>query len=430
MNYSQRLNKVIPGGAHTYSRGDDQYPSNAPQIFKKSKGVYAYTPEKHKFLDYGMGLRAVTIGYANRKINNAAIKQIKNGNTQTRPSLVELEAAELLVDLIPSTEMVKFSKNGSTVTSAAVKIARAYTGKKYIIRCLDHPFFSYDDWFIGDTDIKRGIPEEYAKLTLNFPFNDLNALEKLFDKYHNQVAGVILEPATTNHPNDGFLEGVKKICHKNNALFILDEMITGFRWHLQGAQTYYNIEPDLSTFGKAMANGFSVSALAGKREFMKIGGIKELGKERVFLTSSTHGAEMSSLGAFIATIDFYKKKNVIDHIWNYGNKLVSQVNQIAIDIGINEYFYLSGVPCSPIFTTKDQNKNISLAFRTLFLQEMIKNRVLMPCIALAYEHKEKDLKFTLNAFEKSLIVYKKALEEGYEKYLVGDIVKPVFRKFN
>jgi glutamate-1-semialdehyde 2,1-aminomutase len=146
MNYSQRLNKVIPGGAHTYSRGDDQYPSNAPQIFKKSKGVYAYTPEKHKFLDYGMGLRAVTIGYANRKINNAAIKQIKNGNTQTRPSLVELEAAELLVDLIPSTEMVKFSKNGSTVTSAAVKIARAYTGKKYIIRCLDHPFFSYDDF--------------------------------------------------------------------------------------------------------------------------------------------------------------------------------------------------------------------------------------------------------------------------------------------
>ena len=430
MNYSERLNKVIPGGAHTYSRGDDQYPSNAPQIFKKGKGVYAYTPENKKFLDYGMGLRAVTIGYANKKINKAAIQQIKYGNTQTRPSIVELESAELLVDLIPSAEMVKFAKNGSTVTSAAVKIARAYTGRKYIIRCLDHPFFSYDDWFIGNTDLKRGIPEEYASLTLNFPFNDSDALEKLFDKYHNQIAGVILEPSTIDHPKEGFLENVKKLCHKNNALFILDEMITGFRWHLQGAQTLYNIEPDLSTFGKAMANGFSVSALTGKREFMEIGGIKKIGAERVFLTSSTHGAEMSSLGAFIATIDFYKKKNVIKHMWDYGTKLITQSNKIAVDLGIGEYFSLSGVPCSPVFSTRDSNKKISLIFRTLFLQEMIKNKVLMPCIALAYEHKDREMKFTLNAIEKSLLVYKKALEDGYEKYLVGDVIKPVFRKYN
>lgn len=430
MNYSERLNKAIPGGAHTYSRGDDQYPSNAPQIFEKSFGAYAFTPEGDKFLDYGMGLRAVTVGYAYESIANAAIKQILNGNTQTRPSLVELEAAELMIDLIPSAEMIKFAKNGSTVTSAAVKIARAYTGRKYIVRCFDHPFFSYDDWFIGDTDLKRGIPEEYSKFTLNFRFNDSESLKLLFEKYPNQIAGVILEPATSSHPAEGFLEAVKKICHQNGALFILDEMITGFRWHLQGAQTYYNIEPDLSTFGKGMANGFSVAALVGKREFMEIGGIKKEGAERVFLTSTTHGAEMCGLGALVETIKVYKEKNVTDHLWNFGTKLIEGMNQIAREFGMEKYFVVSGVPCSPIFTTMDKEQKPSLAMRTLFLQEMVKNKVLIPCIAQSFCHGDKELDQTLEATRRSMSIYKMALENGYQKYLDGAIVKPVFRKYN
>jgi len=204
MNYSDRLNRVIPGGAHTYSRGDDQYPINAPQIFKNSKGSYSYTPEGEEFLDYSMGLRSVTLGYDYQEVSEAAIKQIHNGNTQSRASLVELEAAELFVDIIPSADMVKFAKNGSSATSAAVKVARAYTGKKYIVRCVDHPFFSYDDWFIGDTIIKRGVPQEFSSLTLNFKFNDIDSLKGLFEKYHNQIAGVILEPATTEHPRGLF----------------------------------------------------------------------------------------------------------------------------------------------------------------------------------------------------------------------------------
>ena len=274
-NYSQRLNAVIPGGAHTYSRGDDQYPANAPQILERGEGAYVYTPEGEKFLDYGMALRAVTLGYGETSVAGAAIKQIYFGNNLTRPSLVELEAAELMCDLIPSVEMVKFAKNGSTVTTAALKIARAYTGRKYIVRCLDHPFFSYDDWFIGDTPLKRGIPEEHTVLTLHFKYNDIDSLKQLFDQYPGQIAGVIMEAATGAHPEEGFLNKVKEICHKDGALFIIDEMITGFRWHLQGAQTYYGVEPDLCTFGKGMANGFSVAAVGGKREFMNVGGIKE-----------------------------------------------------------------------------------------------------------------------------------------------------------
>lgn len=430
MNYSERLNNAIPGGAHTYSRGDDQYPSNAPQIFKRGEGAYLYTPEGERFLDYGMALRAVTLGYGEETVANGAIDQIRNGNNLTRASYVELQAAELLIDLIPSVDMVKFAKNGSNVTTAAVKIARAYTGKKYIIRCIEQPFLSFDDWFIGDTPLTRGIPQEFSKLTLHFNYNNIRSLETLFDTFKDQVACVILEPATTMHPADGFLHRVKEICHTNGALFILDEMITGFRWHLKGAQQYYNVEPDLCTFGKAMANGFSVCALAGKREFMKIGGIKEEGAERVFLTSTTHGAEMCGLGAFIKTIDFYKGHNVIEHLWAFGQNLVDGMNNAAKELGIQDYFEAGGIACSPVYTTKDQLGNISLAFRTLFSQEMINNGVLMPWIALSYAHSENEMEKTIDATRKALQIYAKALEDGIENYLIGPAIKPVFRQFN
>jgi glutamate-1-semialdehyde 2,1-aminomutase len=430
MSYSERLNNVIPGGAHTYSRGDDQYPLNSPQILEKGDGAFVYTPDGERFLDYGMALRAVTLGYAQKDVAEAAVKEIYNGNNLTRPSVIELKAAELLTDLIPSVDMVKFAKNGSNVTTAAVKIARAYTGRKYVARCIEHPFFSFDDWFIGDTPLKRGIPEEFGNLTLNFHYNNINSLAVLFDKYPGEIAGVILEPAASEHPVDGFLSKIKELCHKNGSLFILDEMITGFRWHLQGAQVYYNAEPDICTFGKGMANGFSVCALAGKREFMKIGGIKEEGTERVFLTSTTHGAEMCGLGAFVRTVEFYKEHNVIDHFWSYGEKLINGMNLAAKDLGIQDYFMAIGIPCSPNYITKDRSANLSLSFRTLFSQEMIKNGVLIPWIAISYAHNTNELDFTLEAVKKALEVYAKALEEGVEKYLVGPAIKPVFRNIN
>jgi glutamate-1-semialdehyde 2,1-aminomutase len=430
MNYSERLNNLIPGGAHTYSRGDDQYPENAPQILERGEGCYVFDPEGNKYLDYGMGLRAVTVGYGYKEIADAAMAEIYNGNGLTRASLTELKAAELITGLIPSADMVKFAKNGSTVTSAAVKIARAYTGKKYIVRCFEQPFFSYDDWFIGDTPLTRGIPKEISDLTLHFNYNDIGSLEKLFDKYNDDISCVILEPMVTVEPKDNFLHKTKDLCHKHGALFILDEMITGFRWHMQGAQKLFNIEADLCTFGKGMANGFSVAALTGKREIMKIGGIKEEGSERVFLVSTTHGAEMCGLGAFIKTMEVYQKVDVIGHIWDYGRKLIDGINGISKGLGILDYFYVEGYPCSPNYIAKDKTGNISLGLRTLFAQELMKYKILMPWIALSYSHSEPDLQLTLEASETALKIYTKALEDGYEKHLVGKAIKPVFRKYN
>lgn len=430
MNYSKRLHAVIPGGAHTYSRGDDQYPLNAPQILKRGKGCYVWDASGKKFLDYGMALRAVTIGYAYKPVYEAAFREIKNGNNLTRPSVVELEAAELLTKIIPSAEMVKFAKNGSVVTTAAVKLARAYTGRKYIAVCSEHPFFSYDDWFIGSTIVSRGIPKEISDLTLKFHYNDIESLKQLFKAYPKQIAGVILEPVTTIPPQKDFLQNIKTLCHKEGAVFILDEMISGFRWHMQGAQTYFHVKPDLCTFGKGMANGFSVAALAGKREIMNLGGILDEGAERVFLISTTHGAEMAGMGAFVRTMSEYKKLHVVDHLWKYGKKLIDGMNGIAKELGIQEHFLAEGYPCSPGYITKDEQKTVSLPFRTLFSQEMIHSGILMPWIALSYSHTDIELQKTLSGVEKALRVYKNALNFGWKKYLKGPSIKPVFRKEN
>lgn len=430
MTYQDRLLKVIPGGAHTYSRGFDQYPINAPQILKRGKGAYIYDENEKEFLDYGMALRAVNLGYANEQVNQAAFQQIEYGNNLTKPSLIELEAAELLVDMVDSVDMVKFTKNGSTATTAAVKLSRAYTGRTMIARCTEQPFFSYDDWFIGSTPLTLGIPQSNIENTKMFNYNNIESLERLFDEYPNQIACVILEPAASEHPKDNFLYKVKELCHKNGAVFILDEMITGFRWHLKGAQHYYGVKPDLCTFGKAMANGFSVAAVAGKREIMELGSIEFEGRERLFLLSTTHGAEMSGLGAFVETMKFMKEHNVVEHMWQYGEKLISMMNGLAKEYGIEKNFVAGGIECSPYYLTFDKNGENSLGLRTLFSQEMIKNGVLIPWIALSYAHGEKELEITKNALKKTFEVYKKAIDEGYDKYLVGSAIKPVFRKYN
>lgn len=450
MNYSERLNHVIPGGAHTYSRGDDQYPANAPQILEKGAGVYVWEPGGRKLLDYGMALRAVSIGYAEPEINQAAGAAMNLGNSLTRASLIELEAAEMLVSLIDSVDMVKFTKNGSTATSAAVKLARAYTGRELVARCAQHPFFSFDDWFIGSTPITKGIPNNTIEQTKQFAYNDIASLEKLIEQYPNQLACVILEPAATECPatpdasggccgqavctrdysGDNYLKQVERLCRKHGIVFILDETITGFRWDMKGAQKTYGITPDLCTFGKAMANGFSVAAVGGRREIMELGAINKPGQERLFLLSTTHGAEMSGLAAFIATMGFLERNSVISHLWSYGAELIATFNKIAAETGIAGQIRAGGIAPNPYYLTTDASGAPSFELRTLFSQEMIRNGVLMPWMAVAYRHGDAEMRITEQALRASMEVCAKALQGDLTASLQGPAIRPVFRQFN
>lgn len=430
-----RLQRAIPGGAHTYSRGFDQYPDNAPAIMESGHGGYSYGSDEKHYLDFVMGLRSVNIGYAEPAICDAAAKYMMQGNNLSRPSFIELEAAERLIDLIDSVDMVKFAKNGSTAVTAAVKLARGYTGRDGVAVCAQQPFFSYDDWFIGSTVIKKGVPASTQQQTFKFNYNDIDSLATLLSARGDQIACLVMEPAALEHPeqyqgNENFLQAVQRLCRQYGVIFILDEMITGFRWDLKGAQHYYNVQPDLSTFGKAMANGFSVAAVAGRRELMELGSIDSPEQERLFLLSSTHGAEMSSLGAFVATLDFMQSNPVIDHFWSVGKNVVDCFNRLSLQHGLQNRFRAKGVDCSPYYTIVDEDGQNDLVMRTLFLQEMVKQRVLMPCIALCYRHDDVALKHMGIALDHAFKVCSAAVDEGVDNYLHSAVVKPVFRKHN
>ena len=345
-------------------------------------------------------------------------------------SPIEVECAEQFLAMIRGAEMVKFCKDGSDATSGAVRLARAYTGRDLIACCGDQPFFSVDDWFIGTTVMNAGIPEATRRLTVKFRYNDIATLGALFEQYPNKIAGVILEAARTEEPKDDYLHKIKDLCHKNGALLILDEMITGFRWHNGGAQKVYDIEPDLSTFGKALANGFSVSALAGRREFMRLGGLAHTDRPRVFLLSTTHGAETHALAATIATMQIYQREPVIEHLYRQGTSLKGQLDQVIDSHGLGDYIKITGRPCCLLYATLDPDRKPSQAFRSLFLQETIRRGVIMPSLVMSYSHTDEDIKRTVETVDSALAVYKLALDEGVEKYLVGRPSQSAYRAYN
>ncbi len=426
---ARRAQQLIPAGCHTYSKGADQFPFNSPSFITRGEGCRVWDVDGNEYIDWGMGLRSVVLGYGYPRVIEAVMEQIAKGPNFLLPSPVEVELAELLTGLIPSAEMVKFAKNGSNVTSAATRLARAYTGRDYIALCREHPFFSFDDWFIGTTPPNAGIPEENYKHSLTFHYNNIESLERLFAEHPNQIAAAIMEPVTLEAPQDNFLARVRDLAHSHGALLIFDEMISGFRWHLQGAQKYFDVIPDLSTFGKAIGNGFSVAVLAGRRAVMELGGINH-GAPRVFLLSTTHGAETHSLAACIATIREMQEKEVVSHLWKIGKAFQDGFNNLTAELGLSEYVNCTGYPCNSAIVTKDREGQTSMPLRTLFLQEMTAQGILIPYVVVSLAHKQEEVDRTLAAVAQALKVYARALEDGVDKYLVGPAVKPVFRKYN
>jgi glutamate-1-semialdehyde 2,1-aminomutase len=425
----RRAHETIPGGAHTYAKGDDQYPEGAPAFIVRGQGCRVWDLDGREFLEYGMGLRSVTLGHAYPAVVEAAAAAIKQGTNFTRPSPLELEAAERLLGLIEGADMAKFAKNGSDVTTAAVKLARAHTGRDLVAICRDQPFFSTDDWFIGTTAMPAGIPQSIRAMTLSFRYNDLDSVDTLFRRYPRQIAALVLEPAAAQEPGPGFLEGLRARCDAEGAVLIFDEMITGFRWHRGGAQTLYGVVPDLSAFGKAIANGFSVSALVGKRELMELGGLRHE-KERVFLLSTTHGAETHALAAAIATMKVYENEGVVEFLHRQGARLRAGIDEAVRRLGLTAHFQLAGRDCNLVYAAKDAEGKPSQAFRTLVLQEALKRGILMPSLVVSYSHGDDQIDRTVEALGEVLGVYRQALDGGIERFLEGRPIQPVFRPRN
>lgn len=420
---------LIPGGSHTYAKGDDQYPELAPAFLVKGKGCHVWDADGNEFIEYGMGLRAVTLGHGYGPVVEAAYKQMLSGINFTRPAPIEIECTQKLLGLISGGEMVKFAKNGSDVTTAAVKLARAFTGRDRVAVCAEHPFFSVDDWFIGSTPMAAGIPEVVRKLTVKFHYNDRKSIQALFDEYPGEIACLVMEAEKEEPPADNFLQETHRLCRENGALLILDELITGFRFNLGGAQSEYGIVPDLCTFGKAMGNGFAIAALVGKREIMELGGLRH-NKERVFLLSTTFGAEGHALAAALETMKIYEREPVIDHLYRQGSRLAKGINQAVEEHHLGGHFGTLGRPCNLVYYTRDQEKKPSQVFRTLFLQETIKRGLIMPSLVVSYSHTDEDIDRTIEKIGEALHIYRKALDEGAEKYLVGQPSKPALRKYN
>jgi glutamate-1-semialdehyde 2,1-aminomutase len=425
----ERAHALVPGGSHTYAKGDDQYPVLAPGLLQRGRGCRVWDVDDNEFVEYGMGLRAVSLGHGYPDVVAAAHAQMLQGTNFTRPAAIEVECAEALLELVPRADMVKFCKDGSTATTAAVKLARAATGRDLVAVCRDHPFFSYDDWFIGTTEMDAGIPPAFPALSVAFSYNDLESVQRLFDEYPGRIACVILEPERTEEPVDGFLHRLRELCRREGALFVLDEMITGFRWHIGGAQALYGLEPDLSTFGKAMANGFAVSALVGKRELMELGGLRHTG-DRVFLLSTTHGAEHHALAAAVATMRIYGEQGVVEALYDRGDRLRAGIEAAVSELGLGEHFRVLGKSPNLVYATLDQEKRPSQPFRTLFLQETIRRGFLLPSLVVSFSHTREDVDLTVEAIADALVVYRRALEAGVETELVGRPVKPVYRRHN
>lgn len=426
----QRLHQLVPGGAHTNARGSDQYPERMTPIIQRGEGARVLDLDGNWFVEYGLGAKAVTLGYGYGPVADAVARVAHDGVGYSRPSVWELTAAERFLEQVPTAEMVKFAKNGSDVTTAAIKLARAATGRDLVAVCRSHPFFSVDDWFMGTTAMTAGIPQAIRDLTVSFAYNDLDSLRTLLAEQGDRIAAVILEPATgTLEPAPGFLEGVRELTRQHGTVLVFDEMITGMRWSSGGAQSVYGVTPDLSTWGKALGNGFSVSALAGSRDLMELGGLNT-DASRVFLLSTTHGGETTGLAAYVAVADDYAERDVVGIMESQGTKLKKHLTEAIAAAGMTDHVSILGRPSALVFGTKDHEGKPSQAFRTLFIQELLRNGVLAQSLVISAAHTDEDLAATTAAFAAASEVYARAIEAGTTDGLLdGRPVAPAIREF-
>jgi len=428
----------------TYSRSQDCFPANAPDTFIKGSGCHVTAEDGREFIDWGMGLRAVLLGYCNPKVDEAAKAAIDKGVCFTRSNPYEGELREIITQELKLGEVCKFGKNGSDATHAACKLARAYTGRDIVLIAEENPFISTADFFIGSTVVNGGIPKDstvqkysYSSMTVNervynpieggWRDNSIGIAE--YVRSHSiSIAAIILDPATVDVTREK-LQYIRDLCDKYDCLMILDETISGFRYDIRGVQGLYGIKPDLACYGKGMGNGYAVSCLAGRKELFDLG---LRGKGNVFLLSGTYFSNTPDIAAAIATIKELQEHKVTNHIWAVGQRLAERLKTAIYNVGMDKYMQVNDfMPCNPSIAYATYDDNIKpLEVKTLFDQEMIRQGVLMPYISISFSHGANEVNTTIEAAYNALAVCKKAIDNGNMRDLLigGHCQKPVFRK--
>lgn len=411
--------KVIPLGSQTFSKSKTQYPYGvSPYFIKRGKGSHVWDADNNEYIDFVNALAAITLGYNDPDITNAVKAQLEEGTIFSLPHELEIKVAEKIVEMVPCAEMVRFGKNGSDVTAGAIRLSRAYTKRDHVAVCGYH---GWQDWYIGSTPRNLGVPKATRDLTHTFNYNDVDSLQKIFQQWHGQIAAVIMEPVITVEPKDNFLEKVKDMAHFYGALLIFDETVTGFRISKGGAQKYYNVIPDLATFGKGLANGYPISAVAGRADIMKL-------MEEVFF-SFTFGGETLSLAAAFATLTKLEKEPVIETLWNQGKKVMDGVKFLIEKHGLENVLSVCGRACWSFLSFKDTEVYSQWELKTLFLQEIFARGILViGSHNISYAHSDADISRLLEAYNAVFCILKEVMiKRNLKEWLKTEVLVPLFK---
>nr|WP_320026569.1 aspartate aminotransferase family protein [uncultured Acetobacterium sp.] len=417
----KKARELTPLGAQTYSRSFRYYGEGyGPSFIERGKGSRVWDIDGNEYIDFVCALGPITIGYNDERVNEAIIKQLEKGIIFSQPSPISIELAEKLVEIIPCAEMVRFVKNGSDATEAAVRLARAYTGKDIIVVCGYH---GMHDWYIGSTANHRGIPEQIRQLTKNVDYNNIDALEQLLCEYKGQIAGIILEPIQGNGPDEGYLQKLREITQKNSVVLIFDEVVSGFRYVLGGASELYNVSPDLIAFGKGMANGMPISAVAGKKE------IVDLISEGVFV-STTFGDETLSMAAALKTIEILVAEKAFDKFWSLGKQMQEGIQRLILKNGLEEVLVTHGLAPHQGLVFNGINDLSYLEINSIFQQKMLTDGILSLGINnINLSHSKDEIEAYLTVADMGMCDIKKAIENNSTKNILkGGKIDPIFKR--
>lgn len=414
-----RAEQTIPLGSQTFSKSKTQYPVGiSPLYAARAKGPEIWDIDGNRYIDLVSALASVTLGYGDKGVEKAVRKQLQSGVSISLPGILEAEVAELIVEMVPSAEMVRFGKNGTDATSAAVRLARAYTGRDHIIVCGYH---GWQDWFISSTTRNKGVPESVSALTHKFEYNNIESLSTILSEFEGKIAAVIMEPMNSAYPEPGFLESVQELTRNAGALLIFDETITGFRFAKGGAQELFGVTPDLSTFGKGMANGFPLSAVVGHRNVM-------MEMEEIFF-SGTFGGELLSLAAAKSVLQRQKTGRICEQLSDIGEELASQTESAIAEKNLSEILTLTGHPSWKFLNWHPTEKYSIDELKTYFMQQAFqKGLLVLSTHNVTTSFTSTTLRRTVDIYSDVLTDLSRVVHEGsLRQELLVEPLKPLFR---